>query len=1306
VRKVFISYARQNKPDIEQLVEHLRVLGCDSWHDSSMHGGQDWWEEILRRIAECDSFIAIISRDALNSTACRREFDWAESLDKPVLPVAVEPPPKALPRRFSKRQIVDYSDREARDRAALTLAGGLATLPAPPGLPDPLPEPPAAPLSYLTDLVDLVSQAQAIDHDQQRQILNQLEPALRSVDPEERRGGSDILDMLSSRHDLYADIDRTITRLRGLSGQPVSVRSDERATTQTPPTGREAEPSTASPDAIPGGDVRSREKRRWGSLPTGDGDYGCGSPINDADTRAEYKQVTVLFADVVRSMDIASVVGAERLREIMAGLVDRAAVVVKHYGGTVDKFTGDGIMALFGAPVALEDHALRACRAALEIHNGISDLAQEVSRRDGVELQLRVGLNSGQVVAGDIGSGPFGYTAVGEQVGMAQRMESVAPPGGVMLSESTRRLVEGAAALGEAELVQIKGADAPVPACRLLGMGEAHRAVGRAESNLVGRRWEMAAVEGLLERAIDGHGAVVSVVGRAGIGKSRLVREVAAMAGRCGVEVFTTFCESHTSQVPFHAVARLLRAATGVEDLGGQAARNRVRAQVRDADPEDLVLFDDLLGIADPEVELPKIDPDARRRRLTALVNAASLARETPALYVIEDAHWVDEISESMLAEFLTVIPQTSSLVLVTYRPVYGGALTRVRGTQTIALTPLSEPETAALVAELLGPDPSVGAVRQTITERAAGNPFFAEEMVRELAERGVLRGQSGAYILTAEVGEVGVPVTLQATLAARIDRLDLKAKRTLSAAAVVGSRFSLDLLTVLGVEPVVDDLVAAQLIDQVQFTGEPEYVFHHPLICTVAYESQLKSDRAELHRRVAAAIEERDPASVDENAALIAEHLEAAGDLHAAFAWHMRAGMWLTQHELNAARASWQRARHVADRLPDTELDRAAMRTAPRTMLCVTACLAGGSIADTGFDELRDLVGATGDKASLAMGMAGLVLALLAHARVNEASSLASELTSLLESIGDPMLTLGLLIAALLAKYQVGEMAETLRLAQLMIDLADGDPRKGILPLFSPLGGAILLRGGVRCCLGDPRWRADFDTAARMVRAFDATARAVVLQYKYGLTIPHGVLLPDAAALHETAELLEVTQRSSDDFTLASARFARGLVLVAHDGPRRADGLALLAAAREAAVQERFTMITAAMVDTVLAEEKARAGDLDGSIDLSRAALEWDFASGDRVFGGPPTAVLVEALLRRGADTDLEEAQAAIDRLATVPTEPGFVLHDIFLLRLRALLARARGDEAAYRDFRDRYRDMAKTLGFEGHIAWAEAMP
>ena len=451
-------------------------------------------------------------------------------------------------------------------------------------------------------------------------------------------------------------------------------------------------------------------------------------PVDEADTRAEYKQVTVLFADVVHSMDIAATVGPERLREIMTELVDRATAVVKRYGGTVDKFTGDGIMAVFGAPMALEDHALRACRAALEIHSGISDLAQEVSRRDGVELQLRIGLNSGQVITGEIGTAGAGYTAIGEQVGMAQRMESVAPPGGVTVSASTAKLVDGAAALGDAELVQIKGADEPVPAQRLLGMEEQHRSARRAESKLVGRRWEMSAVESLLDRAIDGYGAVVTVVGSPGIGKSRLVREAAALAAAHGVEVFTAYCESHATDIPFQVVARLLRAATGVRGLDGPAARDRVRSRVPEADPEDLLLFDNLLGIADPEVELPKIDPDARRRRLTALVNAASLVREAPALYVIEDAHWIDEVSESMLAEFLTVIPQTPSLVLVTYRPEYSGALTRVTGAQTVALAPLSDSEAAMLVSGMLGPDASVGALIQKVADRAAGNPFYAEE--------------------------------------------------------------------------------------------------------------------------------------------------------------------------------------------------------------------------------------------------------------------------------------------------------------------------------------------------------------------------------------------------------------------------------------------------------------------------------------------------------------------------------------------------------------------------------------------------
>ncbi len=564
----------------------------------------------------------------------------------------------------------------------------------------------------------------------------------------------------------------------------------------------------------------------------------CGSPNGVSGTAAEYKQVTVLFADVVRSMDIAARVGAERLREIMTEVVTHTVAVVQRYGGTVDKFTGDGIMAVFGAPVALEDHALRACLAALGIQEEVTRLAAEVERRDGVELRLRVGLNSGQVIAGEIGSAALGYTTIGEQVGMAQRMESVAPPDGVMLSDSTARLVEGAAVLGEPQLMRIKGTDKPVSARQLLGV--AARRTGHSYSRLVGREWELATLAAMLDRAMTGRGSVVDVVGPPGIGKTRLTAEAAQLAKSAGIDVFSTFCESHATEIPFHVVARLLRSVGQLSGLGDEAARAQVRARFPDADPQDLVLLDDLLGIADSDVELPRIDPDARRRRLTALINSAQLARDRPAVFVVEDAHWIDEVSEFMLADFLAVIPQTPSLVLITYRPEYHGTLAHVAGAQTIALAPLSDADTSALVAELLGPDPSAGQIGDIIAGRAAGNPFFAEEITRELAERGVLVGERGSYACHTDLAEVSVPATLQATIAARTDRLGPAAKKTLAAAAVIGSRFSCELLASLQVDPVVDELITAELIDQVRFTPRAEYAFRHPLIRAVAYESQL----------------------------------------------------------------------------------------------------------------------------------------------------------------------------------------------------------------------------------------------------------------------------------------------------------------------------------------------------------------------------------------------------------------------------------------------------------------------------------
>ncbi|RFZ16540.1 ATP-binding protein [Mycobacterium marinum] len=1036
--------------------------------------------------------------------------------------------------------------------------------------------------------------------------------------------------------------------------------------------------------------------------------HGCGAPVAAAGAHAEYKQVTVLFADVVHSMDIAAALGAERLREIMTELVNRAAVVVQRYGGTVDKFTGDGIMAVFGAPAALEDHALRACLAALGVQDEAKRLAGEVDRRDGVVLQLRVGLNSGQVVAGEIGTGALGYTAVGEQVGLAQRMEAVAAPETVMLGESTARLVEGAAVLGEPQLVHIKGVEAAVPAWQLLGVVDQYWQSGPAPATLVGREWELDTLTTMLDRSIAGRGSVVTLVGRAGIGKTRLAREAARVAKNLGVTVFSTFCESHATDIPFRAVTRLLRAAAQVSRLDDATARVRVRSIVPDGDPQDLLLLYDLLGIADPRVELPKIAPEARRRRLAALINAVQLARAQPAVYVIEDAHWMDEASESMVAEFLTVIPQTHSMVLVTYRPDYRGALRGVRGAQSIALGPLSDAETSALIAELLGPDPSVAQIAEIIATRAAGNPFFAEEIIRELAERRVLVGERGRYACTAEADDAIVPATLQATIGARIDRLSPAAKQTLSAAAVIGSRFSTELLIGLGIDPPIEELISAELVDQVRFTEPAEYVFRHPLIHTVAYESQLKSARAQMHRRLAAVIEARVPESADQYAALIAEHLEAAGESHAAYGWQVRAAAWATNRDIAAAHLSWERARKIADALPVDDPNRAAMRIAPRTMLCGIAFRIHIDVAGARFEELRELCAAAGDKASLSIGMAGLVIDHLQHARMREASQLATEAMTLIESVGDPALTVALSIALIYAKSECAEWSDALRWSQRVIALADGDPTMGALIIGCPLAVAFATRANARYCLGRPGWAEDLQHGLAMARSADPMSYATVVAYVYSAGISTGVLASEDCALGQIEDALQIAERSGDDVALAIARMTLGIALVhRREDPMRDRGQAVLADVSDMFQRRVYFLADLPFVEVYLAREWARGGDLDGAIAHMRAAVEHLFREG-RLLGWstPATGVLVQTLLDRGTEGDLVEAAAAIERLAAAPADDGLAVREILLLRLRALLARAHGDDTTYARLRDRYRDTASAMGFAGHIAQAESMP
>ncbi|MGZ4527098.1 MAG: ATP-binding protein, partial [Mycobacterium sp.] len=521
---------------------------------------------------------------------------------------------------------------------------------------------------------------------------------------------------------------------------------------------------------------------------------------------------------------------------------------------------------------------------------------------------------------------------------------------------------------------------------------------------MLGRDTEMHRLRGLF----DTHpGCLVGIVGPPGLGKSRLLREFTAIAASQGADIVVARCEAHASTLAFRVLSRLLRAMFEVEGLGASEAREHTTKQcpglLRPHSADAQILFE-AMGIADTTAPHLQVSADARRRRLIEILAHAVRARSDRTVFALEDAHWIDEQSDDVLADFVTALDGTTSMFVTTYRPGFRGALHH-RSNQTMTLQPLTESMSVRLVGRLLGGDQSLGGLAERIATAVAGNPFFAEEIVRDLAGRGVLVGSRGGYRLTGAVDEITVPATVQAVLAARIDRLPAPTKSILNAAAVIGNRFDVDTLHALLPESestCLAELVSAELIDQIEFVPRQRYCFHHPLVRTVAYESQLSAIRVQAHRRLAAAIEARDSGAVDDNAALIATHLEAGGELVQAYRWHLRAAELLRPRGIPAARAEWESARRIADGLADDHGDVTAMRIAPRAMLISTALyVSDADGTDDLYEELRDLSAQSGDLTPLALATAGLIWSFsINDIRVPEALARASELEDMVSGI------------------------------------------------------------------------------------------------------------------------------------------------------------------------------------------------------------------------------------------------------------------------------------------------------------------
>ena len=599
----------------------------------------------------------------------------------------------------------------------------------------------------------------------------------------------------------------------------------------------------------------------------------------------ERKQVTVLFADLKGSMELLADRDPEEARKLLDPVLERMMEAVHRYEGTVNQVMGDGIMALFGAPVAHEDHGIRACYAALRMQESVKRYAEDVRRSHGIEPQIRVGLNSGEVVVRSIGSDlRMDYTAVGQTTHLAARMEQLATPGTIRLTSETLRLAEGYVEITPLGPVNVKGLGGPVEVYEVTGAGSARTrlqaATRRGLSRFVGRDSEMEQLRRALQQAADDHGQMVAVVGEPGVGKSRLVYEFTHSYRTREWLILESGSVSYGKATPYLPVIDLLKAYFKIQDRDDRRhVREKVIGKLLALNRVFEATLPAFLGLLDVPVEdrqWEDLDPSQRRQRMLDAVKRLLLyeSRGQPLLLVFEDLHWIDPETQALLESLVDGLPSSRILLLVNYRPEYQHSWgSRTYYTQ-LRIDPLPRESADELLNALLGMDGGLSPLKRLLIERTEGNPFFLEESVRTLVETEVLVGERGAHRLARPLEGIQVPVTVQAVLAARIDRLPPDEKRLLQSAAVVGHEVSFLLLEAIAEEDqeqlyrALTHLQAAELLYETRLFPDLEYTFKHALTHEVAYGSLLQERRRRLHARIVEALEAL-------YAGRLAEHLE-----------------------------------------------------------------------------------------------------------------------------------------------------------------------------------------------------------------------------------------------------------------------------------------------------------------------------------------------------------------------------------------------------------------------------------------------
>ena len=945
---------------------------------------------------------------------------------------------------------------------------------------------------------------------------------------------------------------------------------------------------------------------------------------NRSALEGEHKQVTVLFADVAGSMALAEQIDAEDWHTILNEFFQILAAGIHRFEGTINQYTGDGIMALFGAPVAHEDHALRAGYAALHLRDELRRHADRLRAERGLNFGVRIGLNSGEVVVGKIGDDlRMDYTAQGQTVGLAARMEQLAASGSVFLTEHTGRLIEGFFKLRDLGLSAVKGVSQPLHIYELEGIRRYRSRIDisreRGFSRFIGRSNEMAILQSAHQKAVDNQGNVVGIVGEPGVGKSRLCHEFLEINRKKDFAIHKANCASHIKTVPLLPVLQLLRSLFGLcEQEHEDDARKKIAGSLLALDEtfkDTLPIWFDFLAVNDPGQPVIRAGLEERQRKLFDLIQrlVQQMSRRQPIIILVDDLHWIDPASDIFIARLVDAVKDTGTLLLLNFRSEYHRDWMNRSVYRHLPLPALDSAGALELLHDILGDDPSIKDVSRMLVSRTLGNPFFIEELVHSLAESGHLAGRRSSYRLAKPITAQKLPETVQAVLAARIDRLGEAQKQVLQTASVIGQEFEESILRQAvdlhgaELEGCLYALNDVEFFYQKAFYPASIYAFKHPIMREVAYHSLLSKPRATLHRRTALAIETTQADRRDELAGLVAHHWEKAVEPLRAARWHRHAARVAGFAEIQRTVFHWTQTLKLAQQAPETEETLRLQLEA-----CCGALDIGGRVDFSPrqtrqlFEKGRKLAEKFGDLRSLLRLHEDLAARLGWSGDHSGQRRHLKEAMTIAEKVADPEIKLSLLQRRYVAKFHQGDLRSALAMTAEGIACCQASASALSDPVFNRLLRSFLLaKANVLTLMGQLKKAASLiDQAVHLVLPDGKSQKDSRTTHTEALVRANlSIYIGDIdASLRDARAFVELTERSGSTWAISVSALTLGRAYLM--GQRWSESRKSLEFALGQARQHKLGLEAEASYLSFLAEALASCGEPEPALETAREAV------------------------------------------------------------------------------------------------------